>query len=105
MQTTLDKMRKYKKVDFKEASPLVFDYFLGSQFRSGKVKLGVNISNPFIDQKQQTPSFNIYRGDDGELIYKDHATGDLGNCVSFVAKYKKISRIEAIREIRKIINI
>lgn len=105
MKTIQEKMMNYKRLDFKEISPLVFEHFLAHFFKGGKLILGVNISNPFLTHKQKTPSFNIYKGRNGELIYKDHATGDIGNCVSFVAKFKNIDRIEAIREIKKIINI
>lgn len=91
------------KMDLNECSLEVFQHYLGDQFDSGKVKLGRNIPNPFLSYKQKTPSFNILQAPDGNHIYHDFATGDTGNCVSFVARLKNVERIEAIRIIRNII--
>lgn len=104
MTTIPESMNSKNKIDLKAASPIVFDHFLGQFYPGGRVVLGRNISNPFLQTRQQTPSFNIYRASDGNLVYNDFATDDKGNCVSFVAKLKGITRIEAIRIIRKISN-
>ena len=90
------------KIDLKECSLEVFEYFLDDHFKDGKVLLGRNIPNPFLSYKQKTPSFNILQAPDGNHIYHDFATGDTGNCVSFVARLKGVDRIKAIQIIRKI---
>lgn len=92
------------KMDLKACSLEVFEYFLGDHFKGGKVKEGINISNPFLSQPQKTPSFNILLAPDGNYIYHDFATGETGNCVSFVATLKGVDRIQAIRLIRNITN-
>lgn len=95
-------MRNNKKTDFRSAALRVYNHFIGHSYPGGKVILGRNISNPFLPAPQQTPSFNVFRASDGNLVYKDFATSDKGNCVSFVSKLKGVSRIEAIRIIRKL---
>lgn len=89
-------------IDFKLASPKVFEHFLGHLYPGGFLVLGRKISNPFLKTPQETPSFNVLQARDNSLIFYDFVTGDKGNCVTFVATFKGISRIEAIREIRKI---
>lgn len=91
------------EIDFKEVSKEIFDYFLGYNYKGGKVILGTKITNPFLSTRQNTPSFNIYKAPDGNLIFKDFATGDVGNCVTLVTILKGISRNEAIGLIRKIV--
>lgn len=95
--------RKSGLIDLKAASRKVFQHYIGHLFPNGLVTTGRNISNPFLLKPQKTPSFNILRVKDGSFIYKDYATGELGNCVSFVAKMEGINRIEAIRKIRQIV--
>jgi len=40
--------------------------------------------SPF--RKDRNPSFAIYVSKHGNLMYKDHGTGDCGNVISFVSK-------------------
>lgn len=95
-------MNNYKKIDFRRVALIVFDHFIGERYPGGQVILGRNISNPFSPGQQETPSFNIFRASDGNYVYKDFATSDKGNCVSFVSKLKGVSRIEAIQIIRNL---
>lgn len=92
------------KINFKAVSEDVFNYFLGDQYPGGRVVLRKPITNPFLSERQKTPSFNIFITRHGEWIYNDYKTGDKGNCVSLVAKLKSIDRIEAIKLIRKSLN-
>jgi hypothetical protein len=97
-------MENKRNIDLKAASRMVFDHYLANHYHGGFVVLGKNISNPFLSTPQENPSFNILQARDGNLIYYDFATGDKGNCVSFVAKHKNTNQIEAIRLIQEILN-
>lgn len=65
----------------------VFQYYLGSFYKNGRVVPGKNISNPFLlPHKQETPSFNVFRAYDDQIVYNDFATLDKGDCVSLAMK-------------------
>lgn len=84
----------------KEKSLEIYQHYLGQLFPYGSVKTGVKISNPFLPEKQETPSFNIYKGYHGDYLYKDFATGDLGDVISFVQKLERVDRYKAIQIIK-----
>lgn len=92
-------MRSNFKIDLKRKSFAVFNDHLGYCYPGGRVIPGKNISNPFLPYKQNTPSFNVFKAPDGSFIYKDFATGEKGNCVTFLSKLKNIDRIEAFKKI------
>ncbi len=90
-------------IDFKLASPKVFEHFLGHLYPGGFLVLGRNISNPFLKKPQETPSFNVLQARDKSLIFYDFATGDKGNCITLVSRLKGVSRLEAIKIIIKLV--
>ncbi|MFA5396675.1 MAG: toprim domain-containing protein [Methanogenium sp.] len=69
----------------------VFTYYIGSSFDLGKV-----FNSPL--RKDDNPSFSIFSGKE-ELLYKDFATGESGNCIKFVQNMFGISKAKAIIKI------
>ena len=67
---------------------------------SHALKAGKNISNPFLPEKQKTPSFNIYQSTNSDgWRFHDFATGDNGSCFDLVMKLNNVSFPEAIQMI------
>jgi hypothetical protein len=91
------------KIDLRLVSYRVFNDLIGNLYPRGSVIPGYNISNPFLSHQQKTPSFNVFKAKDGTLIYKDFATGDKGNCISFIQKLRGITIKEAIKYIKNVI--
>ncbi len=75
----------------------ILNHYLLIYHNSGSLVQGKNISNPFLPDKQKTPSFNIYESNQSkEWRYKDFATGDDGSCFDLVMKLHKISFSDAL---------
>ena len=75
----------------------ILNHYLSPYHNSGSLVQGKNISNPFLPNKQKTPSFNIYTSNkNNEWRYKDFATGDDGSCFDLVMKLHKISFSDAL---------
>jgi hypothetical protein len=75
----------------------IFDHFLKPYHNFQELKAGKNISNPFLPEKQKTPSFNIFHLN-GKWWYKDFTdkykiTGD---CFKLVMQLKKVNSHEAL---------
>jgi KaiC/GvpD/RAD55 family RecA-like ATPase len=78
----------------------IIDHYLRPFHNGTKSLTAVNISNPFLPEKQNTPSFNIFSSKEtGEWRYKDFATDDNGSCFDLVMKLFKISFTEALEKI------
>lgn len=84
----------------KEKSLDIYQHYLGRLYPNGKVTPGKNISNPFLLEKQETPSFNIYKSHDGTYIFNDFATGDKGNPITFVQQMERVDRNKALQIIK-----
>ncbi|MDD3878150.1 MAG: toprim domain-containing protein [Bacteroidales bacterium] len=66
----------------------------------GRLIPGKHISNPFLSEKQKTPSFNIYYSHiSGEWRYKDFATNDDGSCFDLVMNLNNLSFNDALHHI------
>jgi hypothetical protein len=64
----------------------IYAYYLGSKFDVGKI-----MSSPF--RQDVKPSFGIFKSSiSSALLWKDQATGETGNCVTFVKKFKDLYR-------------
>tara|TARA_R110001592_G_scaffold237306_11_gene496368 strand:+ start:23995 stop:26103 length:2109 start_codon:yes stop_codon:yes gene_type:complete len=63
-----------------------FNRYLRPYHSFNQLEPGKHISNPFLNEVQKTPSFNIYKTDNNEWRYKDFATGDDGNLIDLVMK-------------------
>ncbi len=51
---------------------------------------GKLVPNPFLPQKQTTPSFNIHPAKNGEWQYHDFATGEHGSCFDLVMRLFRV---------------
>lgn len=84
----------------------ILNHYLLPYHKENKLIAAKNISNPFLAEKQDTPSFNIFPTmGSGEWRYKDFATGDDGSCFDFVMKLKNISFPEALNTINADMNL
>lgn len=70
----------------------VFRRYLNAEPRAGH-----NFQNPFLTEKQETPSFNVYsaRGT-GEWRFRDFATADQGSCLDLVMKLRGLDVSDAL---------
>ena len=80
----------------------LLNYYLKPYHQNGKLKQGQNISNPFLAEKQKTPSFNIYPVSSGNhWRYKDFATSDEGDIFDLVMKLKHCDFKDALSVINQ----
>lgn len=94
-------MKNYKEMLLKENSYEIMNFYLYPYNKNAVLKQGKNISNPFIKEKQKTPSFNIYFSKRSQTwLYHDFATGDRGNCIELVKHLFKLPFKEAIEKIQ-----
>lgn len=78
----------------------ILNYYLLPFHNHGRLLAAKNISNPFLTDKQETPSFNIFPTmGTGEWRYKDFATGDDGSCFDLVMKLFNLTFPEALAKI------
>jgi hypothetical protein len=71
------------------------------------LRKGAAISNPLIDRKQQTPSFNIYQGEDGQWYFKDFSSSSQmqGSCFDLVMRLFGLEFPQALERISGDFNI
>lgn len=62
----------------------IFAYYMGN-FTVGK------LYNSPLRQDDQIPSFAVFRGRRGNLMFKDHGSGLAGTAITFIKEYKNIS--------------
>ena len=75
----------------------IYSYYLG-QFKPGK------LMNSPLRNDDKMPSFAIFPGKTGGLLFKDHGTGESGNALKFIKLYKGIqTREELERELLTIV--
>lgn len=75
----------------------IYSYYLG-EFKPGK------LMNSPLRPDDKIPSFAIFNGKSGNLLFKDHGTGEAGNVFKFIKLYRGIqTREELERELLKII--
>ena len=75
----------------------IYTYYLG------KVEVGKLINSP-LRSTDQIPSFAIFRSRHGDLLFKDHGTGEAGNAIKFIKLYRGIqTRDELERELLRIV--
>jgi hypothetical protein len=84
----------------------ILNHYLLPYHKENKLIAAKNISNPFLADKQDTPSFNIFPTmGSGEWRYKDFATGDDGSCFDLVMKLRNLSFPEALSTINADMNL
>lgn len=76
-----------------------FNFYLRSHLDYGQLQPGKNISNPFLSERQKTPSFNIYKTPSNNWRYKDFATADEGDLFNLVMRLKGIDFKTALETI------
>jgi hypothetical protein len=75
----------------------IYSYYLGS-FKPGK------LMNSPLRPDDKIPSFAIFPSKTGDLLFKDHGTGEAGNALKFIKLYKGITtRDELERELLRIV--
>lgn len=75
----------------------LFDYYLKPYHQHPTLRQGQNISNPFLNYKQETPSFNIFNcKGTTHWRYFDFATGDSGDVFDLIMNLKKIDFKECL---------
>ena len=75
----------------------IFSYYLG-QFKINK------LMNSPLRTDDRMPSFAIFKGSNGALLFKDHGTGEAGNALKFIKLYRHIeTREELERELLRIV--
>ena len=75
----------------------IYSYYLGS-FKPGK------LMNSPLRPDDKIPSFAIFPSKTGDLLFKDHGTGESGNALKFIKLYRGIqTREELERELLKIV--
>lgn len=80
----------------------VDDYALYSYYL-GEFKVGQLINSP-LRSDDKMPSFAIFKGRNGALLFKDHGTGEAGNALKFIKLYRGIqTREELERELLRIV--
>ena len=79
----------------------ILNHYLARYNNAGQRLIpGKLISNPFLGEKQKTPSFNIYFSQSSrEWRFKDFATGDDGSCFDLVMRLQNLSFPEALQQI------
>jgi len=78
----------------------ILNHYLKPYHNKHNLKQGENISNPFLSEKQKTPSFNIYVAlPSHEWRYKDFATGEDGSCFDLVINLFHIDFSAALKKI------
>lgn len=84
----------------------ILNHYLLPYHNENRLIGGKNISNPFLAEKQDTPSFNIFPAmGTGEWRYNDFATDDSGSCFDLVMKLKNVSFPEALAAINADMNL
>ena len=84
----------------------ILNHYLLPYHKENRLIAAKNISNPFLPEKQDTPSFNIFPTmGSGEWKYNDFATGDSGSCFDLVMKLKNLSFPEALAAINADMNL
>lgn len=87
-------------------SQTLLNYYLQPYCGRGILKQGKLISNPFLSQKQKTPSFNIYKSASGVWRYKDFADDNCdGDVFTLIMKLKGVSFPEALQQINTDFNL
>lgn len=80
----------------------VDDYTIYSYY-IGEFKVGQLINSP-LRNDDKMPSFAVFRGRNGDLLFKDHGTGEAGNAFKFLKLKSSVrTREELERELLKIV--
>lgn len=70
----------------------IFRYYTGYQFQVGEI-----FSSPF--RKDRNPSFGVYRGRKGSLMFKDLSTGESGDCFKLAGMILNLRGFELNKQV------
>lgn len=91
--TTMSLTDLLEKVD----SYTIYSYYIGN------FKVGQLINSP-LRNDDKMPSFAVFKSRNGNLLFKDHGTGESGDALKFLKLYKNIqTNVELERELLRII--
>ena len=89
-------------MSLKDLLEKVDDYAIYSYYL-GEFKVGQLMNSP-LRSDDKMPSFAIFKGRNGVLLFKDHGTGEYGNALKFIKLYRGIqTRDELERELLRIV--
>ena len=89
-------------MSLKDLLEKVDDYAIYSYYL-GEFKIGQLMNSP-LRSNDKMPSFAVFKGRNGVLLFKDHGTGEYGNALKFMKLYKGIqTRDELERELLRIV--
>lgn len=91
MFTTND--AKKVSITFEQILNIVSEYDIYERYL-GKFKVGLIYNSPFRDDKN--PSFGVYKGRKGNLMFKDHGNGICGDVIKFVGTLFGIDNYQEI---------
>lgn len=83
----------------------ILNFYLKPFHNYQGLRKGQNISNPFLSERQKTPSFNIYNNGKFDWHFNDFATGDKGSCFDLVMKLFGLTFQEAMEKISADMNV
>jgi hypothetical protein len=86
--TTILDSQKYNDILTKVSEYDIYKTYFGD------FKVGQLYRSPF--RKDRNPSFAVYVGRQGNLLYKDHGTGESGNVITFVSKIVGLSNYKDV---------
>ena len=87
-------------------SHTLLNYYLKPYHNHGILNQGKHISNPFLPEKQKTPSFNIYTSSSGIWRYKDFANSTCeGDVFDLIMKLNRCDFKEALHLINTDFNL
>lgn len=97
------KLAKNKAVTLEYILSKVTEYDIYERYL-GKFKVGFIYNSPF--RKDKNPSFGIFKSRKGNLLFKDHGTGECGGIIKFVSLYTGLTDYnEILQQIVKDLNI
>ncbi|WP_103866724.1 toprim domain-containing protein [Aquimarina sp. I32.4] len=100
--TILNKENIIKLTD----SQTLLNYYLQPFHNKGQLKQGQLISNPFLADKQKTPSFNIYKSSSGIWRFKDFADDSCdGTVFDLIMRLNGCNFPEALQQINLDFNL
>jgi hypothetical protein len=79
-------------------SEQIFEYYIGSSFKQSK-----RISSPL--RKDNTPSFSVFKNPYGKYLFKDFATGQSGDWVTFIRLKYNCTFPEALQIVNNDFNL
>ena len=89
-------------LSMKDLLNMVDDYTIYTYYL-GEIQIGKLINSP-LRSDDKNPSFAIFRGRNGNLMFKDHGIGEAGNALKFLKLYRGIqTKDELERELLRIV--